>query len=54
MYCWVIVDPPWTSPPLAMVHMPRSMPGSENPGSVKKVEFSAATTAFFTTCGMLA
>jgi len=54
MYCWVIVEPPCTSFPLAMFHIARNMPGSENPGSVKKVEFSAATTAFFTTCGMLA
>ena len=29
------------------------MPGMENPGSLKKVEFSAATTAFFITCGIL-
>ena len=53
MYCWVMVEPPCTSPPRAMVHRPRSIPGRENPGSLKKVEFSAATTAFFITCGIL-
>ena len=53
MYCWVMVEPPCTSPPRAMVHRPRNMPGRENPGSVKKVEFSAATTASFITCGIL-
>ncbi len=47
MYCWVIVEPPWSSPPRAIVQAARNMPRIEMPLSVQKVRFSAATMACF-------
>ena len=30
-YCWVIVDPPWVSPPLMFFHTARARPMTETP-----------------------
>ena len=52
MYCWVIVDPPCSSPPRAMVQAARNMPRREMPLSSQKVRFSAETTACFIVSGI--
>ena len=52
MYCCVMVEPPCTSPPVAMDQALRRMPVTENPGSSQKLRFSAATTASLTICGI--
>ena len=31
-YCWVIVDPPWVSPPKMLFLAARAKPVNENPG----------------------
>ena len=53
MYCWVMVEPPWTSPPRAIVQAARTMPRIEMPLSVQNVRFSAATAACFMVSGIL-
>jgi hypothetical protein len=45
-YCWVIVEPPWVEPPVAMLTTARAMPIGSTPLSVSKDSFSAAITAF--------
>ena len=50
-YCWVIVDPPCTSPPARSTHIARRMPVGEMPGSDVKLRSSADRTAFCTTRG---
>ncbi|CAM5337750.1 hypothetical protein STANM309S_03711 [Streptomyces tanashiensis] len=45
-YCWVMVEPPWVSPPLAMFHTARAIPIGSIPESSLKVLFSAEMTAF--------
>ncbi len=52
MYCWVIVEPPWISPPRKIVHAARNMPRREMPRSVQKSRFSAATAACLTLSGI--
>ena len=52
MYCWVMVEPPWTSPPRAIVQAARIMPRMEMPLSVQNVRFSAATAACFMVSGI--
>ena len=53
MYCWVIVEPPWTSPPRVIFQAARIMPRIEMPWSVQNVRFSAATAACFIVSGIL-
>ena len=53
MYCCVIVEPPCTSPPRAIIHAARTMPRIEMPWSVQNVRFSAATAACFMVSGIL-
>ncbi len=45
-YCWVMVEPLWVLPPIAMLNAARAMPIGSTPLSSQKVAFSAATTAF--------
>ena len=45
-YCWVMVEPPCVSPPLAMFTKARAIPIGSTPLSVSNVLFSAEMTAF--------
>lgn len=52
-YCWVIVEPPWVDPPLAMFHTARAIPIGSTPLSDSNDSFSAAITAFCIDRGIL-
>ena len=51
-YCWVIVEPPWVCPPLAMLTRARPIPIGSTPESVLNVLFSAEITAFCMSSGI--
>ena len=52
MYCCVMVEPPCSSPPVAIEIALRAMPVMEKPGSSQNERFSAAMTASFMSCGI--
>lgn len=51
-YCWVMVEPPCVSPPLAMLNTARPMPIGSMPESSLNVLFSAEITAFCISSGI--
>jgi hypothetical protein len=51
-YCWVMVEPPCVSPPVAMLSTARAMPLGSMPLSVSKVLFSCEMTASRIALGM--
>ena len=53
-YCWVIVEPPCSCSPRAMLNAARAIPDGEMPGLVQKVRSSAAITASWTVFGIFA
>lgn len=52
-YCWVMVEPPWVEPPVAMLYTARPTPIGSTPLSVSNDSFSAAITASLIDRGML-
>jgi hypothetical protein len=51
-YCWVMVEPPCVSPPLAMLKSARPIPTGSMPLSVSNFLFSADMTAYRISLGI--